>query len=259
MLNPVYFAGRPSRTFPVLPFVLASLPQVKSTLVIGPEFVADSHDEFVHAIYRNISTGRANAITGQTLRFKSKQCFSVSFQTDLADEVGRPGLFLSVGIVMNRGFHNSFYQSVETYLRVLFNTLNREFDTCLPETGASALLNILREPPEGIDERLQRSADALLAASASIGDVARMSWPWCRPMHPRRDGRPLTLVHGDDADIATVLGSFLHETRNSWPAEGIQLDGRNVAALEIPAGALLGVRRAELRRTGKSRYIVLSR
>ena len=254
MIEPLYFNRKVSRREPILPLLITSLPATQTTILIGPQSIAQRHDQFLNAIYANVPFRSRYEYSLQRRSFAGLVITLVTFHTDASDG-SRTGLLLSFGVATTKAFAGQHPELITRYLHVFFATANRLFGTLLPNSGSQRLVELLRSDMDSAD--LHSLGEIMLLSSTAIGETLAGSVIRYIPrLMPRR--RPFAILYADGDPSSEALSSFVYECsrryENDW-----SVDGHTAAAYSLPSDILRYATDAKIIRRGKLRYLVLMR
>jgi len=155
----------------VLPFLVAHMPLVQDTMVVGPTSLARSDKRFVHSLYRRMDDLKLCAAAIRFFRFQSRICVALVLPTGVTDETNRLGLRVAVGVSVSSRLVEDHEFALSSYLSLIMDTLNRLLGLGLPFEGADALLNSIRDPENSADvfSKLSMLVDLTRLASRMLG------------------------------------------------------------------------------------------
>ncbi len=215
---PHYYADNVLIDSPFMPFIVAPVGVSQDTLVLGPQSVAEVHDEFINSLYRHIGSYKIEEMTARAFIFHSKVCVAVLLPTQVTDEGGRDGLIVSIGFFVRRKYIRVQSSILADYLKIYMQTINRQFSLSLPESGSDQLMEIIGGAQGNSDQRkeplfkLQSVMDMLLLASITVGEISK-KLPWWSKL-PRLGPRhrlPKTIYYQTGSSYDDVLNIFLKE------------------------------------------------
>jgi hypothetical protein len=215
---PIYYDERLERGLPFVPFMVAPLERFQDTLIVGPQAVGKSHDEFIDRLYQQIRNSNLKGMGLRAFVFRSRICVAVLLPTPLSDEAGRAGLPISLGF-FTRGTAFSLRTSVlPECLRIYLELLSSTFKLSLPHDGASRLLEVIRDAYNGSEDvkslrvgELMAVLNSLFTIAATAGDLyrSRRRWTYLRWRRPRK--LPKVILYEADSNYDDLLQVFFRE------------------------------------------------
>lgn len=213
-----------------MPFFVAPFGDFQATLLIGPQSIAEVHNQFIGEFYSQTNiTGNTQKMSARAFMFHSNLCVAVTLPTNLKDKGGREGLSVSFGVFATGNVAAKFPSAISAYIKIFINNLNRTFSLSLPTTGAEELLATIQAAQENSDlfdlyVRFLTVLDILFIASQTVEDLIiivpkRNSFlRSLTQVHKRK--APKAILYPPDADYEEVLGFFLRELNRSFSKVG---------------------------------------
>jgi hypothetical protein len=215
---PQYYADNVEGASPFMPFIVAPVGKSQDTLVLGPQSVAEIHDEFINSLYGHIGSSKIEGMTARAFPFHSKMCVAVLLPTRVKDDGGRSGLIVTIGFFVKKRYIRVHSSILADYLNIFIETINRQFSLSLPARGRSRLMKAIEDAQGSSDQskvslfKLQGVMDSLLLASTTVGEISK-KLPWWSKL-PRvglRQRLPKTIYYQPGTAHDDMLNIFLKE------------------------------------------------
>ena len=167
---PVYYRDQQGSLGVYRPFVVAPYRAFQDTIIVGHQSLGWSHDQFISALYRTSVAG-LEALALRAFLYHSNVCFAATMPTQLCDEAGRKGLFLSIGFTVEEQSVSCGPAILAKYLILMLETFNRYFSLDLPSHGADEFVRLIQEDST-VSAKLQDSLGAVLLASEAVAKAS---------------------------------------------------------------------------------------
>ena len=101
-MNSFIYPDDCTRELSFLPFLISHLDMTQDTLIAGPQSLFNfSCDKFIEDVYSHIRVTNLREVALRCFIFTSKLCIALILPTQLTDRGGRPGLFVTIGYLID--------------------------------------------------------------------------------------------------------------------------------------------------------------
>lgn len=219
---PYYYNDDLGGGLSLMPFLVAPLGEFQASILLGPQSVAELHNQFINDLYsqsHNIDV--VKGMIARAFMFHSRLCLAITLPTEQTDKGGREGLSLTFGVLVNKGVIVKYHFALSAYIKVFIDNLNRVFSLSLPAEGADKFLSLIHLAHEQRDffdvyTQFLSVLDMLILASRTVEDLC-VSIPKTRSLLHRlrrwisRWKVPKVIMYPPDSDYEEILSIFFRE------------------------------------------------
>lgn len=233
---PFYYSMQDSENpLPFSPFLVATLEKEQDVFIIAPDIFAKEQSNFIKLLYNQFEQFKLSKPAARFFSVDKAFCIAIILPTDEFDESGRPGVYVSIGFIVNSACTNvQIIRYFNTLIKVIYDNLG----ISLPLSGANELLYICQQHADKI-EMIPKLRDAFLSLiniSASIGDFSKSTDIKTLSSDNKKTFPKLSL-YSDKSDFKPILDYLLTNLCSQSVSKGIfknVLAGTDVDAWLLP-------------------------